>query len=276
MQFWTSFVETVRVFITQSAVNFVFSAICALVFVLIGFKLSSWLVKIIKKSKSFHKLEDSLRSFLASFISITLKILIVVLACAIVGFDVTALSAVLATVGVTAGLALQGSLSNLMGGLMILVFHPFRIGDYIDNHSDSGTVHEIGVFYTTLITPDNKRITIPNGLLSNATVVNYSAEDTRRVDMEFSVAYDSDIDKVLKVMRTVTEANAKVLKDPAPFVSLLRQDENALVFVVRAWTNNADYWSVYFYLCENMKKAFDTTGIEIPFKQLDVHFDKEQ
>ncbi len=276
MGFLESLVNTVKVFITQSAVNFIFSAICALVFILLGFKLSSWLVKVLKKSKGFQKLDDSLESFIASFISIALKILVVVIAATIVGIDVTALSAVIATFGVTVGLALQGSLSNLVGGLMILFFRPFKVGDFIDNHSDSGTVREIGIFYTTLATPDNKRITIPNGLLSNATVVNASAESTRRVDMEFSVAYNSDIDKVLKVMRTVTEANSKVLKDPAPFVALLRQDASALVFVVRAWVDSANYWDVYFYLCENMKKAFDTTGIEIPFDQLDVHFDKEQ
>ena len=276
MEFWNSFVGTVRIFITQSAVNFIFSAICAIVFVLVGFKLSSWLVKLLKKSKSFRKLEDSLEYFIASFISISLKILVVVIAATIVGLDVTALSAVIATLGVTVGLALQGSLSNLMGGLMILLFHPFKVGDYIDNHTDSGTVREIGIFYTTLTTPDNKHITIPNGLLSNATVVNYSTEETRRVDIEFAVAYSSDIDKVLKVMRTVAEANSKVLQEPAPFVALLRQDASALVFVVRAWVNSADYWNVYFYLYENMKKAFDATGIEIPFNQLDVHFDKEQ
>lgn len=276
MTFLESFLNTIKVFVTQNAVNFIFSAICALVFILVGFKVSSWFVKTLKKSKGFKKLDDSLETFIASFISIGLKILIVVIAATIVGIDVTALSAVLATAGVTVGLALQGSLSNLTGGLMILFFRPFKVGDYIDNHTDSGTVREIGIFYTTLDTPDNKRITIPNGLLSNATVVNYSAEETRRVDMEFSVAYNSDIDKVTKVMRTVTEANDKVLKDPAPFVALLRQDASALVFVVRAWAMNADYWDVYFYLGENMKKAFDTMGIEIPFNQLDVHFDKEQ
>lgn len=276
MEFWNSFVNTVKVFVTQSAVNFIFSAICALVFILVGFKLSSWLVNLLKKTKGFQKLDDSLESFIASFISIGLKLLVVVIAATIVGIDVTALSAVLATAGVTIGLALQGSLSNLTGGLMILFFRPFKVGDYIDNHSDSGTVREIGIFYTTLDTPDNKRITIPNGLLSNATVINYSAEETRRVDMEFSVAYTSDIDKVNKVMRTVTESNSKVLQDPAPFVALLRQDASALVFVVRAWVKSADYWDVYFYLGENMKKAFDAMGIEIPFNQLDVHFDKEQ
>ena len=275
MSYIDGFLSTVKTFITGSAVNFIFSAICALVFILIGFKLSSVVVNLIKKNKGFQKLDDSVESFLASLIGITLKILVVVVAATIVGFDVTALSAVIATFGVTAGLALQGSLSNLTGGIMILIFRPFKVGDYIDNHSDSGTVKEIGIFYTTLVTPDNKTITVPNGLLSNATVVNYSTNDTRRVDIEFSVAYTSDIDKVAKVMLTVAGANDQILKDPAPFASLLRQDASALVFVMRAWCNRSDYWNVYFALQENMKKAFDAVGIEIPFNQLDVHFDKD-
>ena len=271
MSFLESLIGTIRNFITGSVINFIFLALCALVFILVGFKLSSWLVSRVKKSKGFQKLDVSLASFLASFISIALKILIVVVAATIVGIDVTALSAVLATAGVTAGLALQGSLSNLTGGLMILFFRPFKVGDYIDNHTDSGTVKEIGIFYTTLVTPDNKHITIPNGMLSNATVVNYSTADKRRVDIEFTVSYGSDIDKVNKVMLTVAGANEKILKDPAPFTALLRQDASALVFVIRAWCDSADYWNVYFYLEENMKKAFDAMGIEIPFNQLDVH-----
>ena len=266
-----SIIKTVQNFVTGSVINFIFLAICALVFVLIGFKLSSFVVTLIKKSKSFQKLDASIESFLASFINISLKILVVIIAATIVGFDVTALSAVIATFGVTAGLALQGSLSNLTGGIMILIFRPFKLGDYIDNHTDSGTVREIGIFYTTLLTPDNKTITVPNGLLSNATVVNYSTQNTRRVDLEFTVAYGSDIDKVLKVMRTVASANDKVLDEPAPFVALLRQDASALVFVIRAWCESAEYWNVYFYLEENMKKAFDAVGIEIPFPQLDIH-----
>lgn len=271
MSFLESLINTVRGFVTGSVINFIFLALCALVFIIIGFKLSGWLVSRIKKSHGFAKLDTSLASFLASFINIGLKILIVVVAATIVGIDVTALSAVLATAGVTAGLALQGSLSNLTGGLMILFFRPFKVGDFIDNHSDSGTVKEIGIFYTTLVTPDCKRITVPNGLLSNATVVNYSVEDTRRVDIEFTVAYGTDIDKVNKVMLTVANANEKVLQDPAPFAALLRQDASALVFVIRAYCKNSDYWNVYFYLEENMKKAFDAMGIEIPFNQLDVH-----
>lgn len=271
MGFLDSLINTIKAFVTGSIINFIFLAICALAFIVIGFKLSSWFAKKIKASKNFEKMDKSLAGFLCSFISISLKVLVVVVAATIVGFDVTALSAVLATAGVTAGLALQGSLTNLTGGLMILFFRPFKVGDYIDNHTDSGTVSEIGIFYTTLSTPDNKTITVPNGMLSNATVVNYSTKSTRRVDMEFPASYGSDIDMVNKVMLTVAGANDKILKDPAPFAALIRQDSSALVFVLRAWCNSADYWDVYFYLEENMKKAFDIKGIEIPFNQLDVH-----
>ena len=266
-----SIVKTVQNFVTGSVINFIFLALCALAFVFIGFKLSSFVVSLIKKSKNFQKLDDSIESFLASFISISLKILVVISAATIVGFDVTALSAVIATFGVTAGLALQGSLSNLTGGIMILIFRPFKLGDYIDNHTDSGTVKEIGIFYTTLVTPDNKTITVPNGMLSNATVVNYSTQDTRRVDFEFTASYDSDIDKVIKVIRTVASANEKVFTDPEPFVALHRQDASALVFVLRVWCERTEYWNVYFSIEENMKKAFDAVGIEIPFPQLDIH-----
>ena len=276
MSFLESLINTIKIFVTGSVVNFIFLALCAIVFVLVGFKLSTWFSKKIKDSRAISQMDKGLAGFLCSFISISLKVLVVVFAATIVGFDVTALSAVLATAGVTAGLALQGSLSNLTGGLMILFFRPFKVGDFIDTHSDSGVVREIGIFYTTLTTGDNKRITVPNGQLSNATVVNYSAEETRRVDMEFTVAYGTDIDKVNKVLLTVAGANDKILKDPAPFAALHRQGDSALVFVLRSWCKNSDYWSVYFYLQENMTKAFTAMGIEIPFNQLDVHIAKTE
>ena len=181
--------NTIKSFIATGGINLLFSAICAIVFVLIGFKLSGKISKLIHRSKHFQHMDDSASSFISSFISIGLKVLIVIIAASILGINGTALASVIGTAGVAIGLAMQGSLSNLVGGMMILFFRPFKVGDYIDNHTDSGTVKEIGVFYTVLRTPDNKTITIPNGTLSNATVVNYSMEERRRVDMTFSVAY---------------------------------------------------------------------------------------
>ncbi|MBQ9976812.1 MAG: mechanosensitive ion channel [Clostridia bacterium] len=266
--------ETIKSYIAQGGINLVFSAICAIVFVLIGFKLSSWIVKLVKKSRGFQKIDESVATFIGSFIGISLKIIIIVVAATIVGIDVTALSAVLASVGVTIGLAFQGSLSNLAGGIMILFFRPFKVGDLIDNHTDTGVVREIGIFYTTITTVDNKTVTIPNGALSNATIVNYSTQDTRRVDFEFTASYGCDIDDVIKVLLTVALSNDKVLRDPVPFAALHRQDASSLVFILRTWVNSADYWDVYFDIQEQMKKAFDKAGIEIPFNQLDVHIQK--
>lgn len=261
----------IKTFLATGGINLLFGAICAIIFVLIGFKLSGVLVRVLNRSHGYAKLDGSVRSFLNSMISIGTKVVVVVIAATILGIDGTALSTVLGTAGLAIGLALQGSLSNFAGGVMILFFKPFGVGDFIDNHTDSGTVKEIGIFYTTIVTPDNKRITIPNGTLSNATVVNYSAEERRRVDLEFRAAYSTDIDKALRVMRAVAEAHALVLKEPAPLVRLVRQDASALSFAVRVWCKSSDYWTVYFDLNESMKKAFDKVGIKIPFNQLDVH-----
>lgn len=265
------FLDEIKAFVATGGINLLFSAICALVFVLIGFKVSKVLVKILNKGKGYQKLDPSVKSFLNSLISIGIKVFVLVIAATILGIDGTALASVIGTAGLAVGLALQGSLSNLAGGIMILFFHPFKVGDYIDNHTDSGVVKEIGIFYTKLLTVDNKQITIPNGALSNATVVNFSAEPLRRVDIEFSVAYDTDIDAVMLVMRKVIEENELVLKDPQPFIGLVKQDASALVFVTRSWCKSEDYWSIYFSVLSNMKKAFNAAGIEIPFNQLDVH-----
>ncbi len=265
------FLNEIKTFLATSGINLLFGAICAILFVIISFKLSGVLVRAINRAHGYSKLDDSVKSFLNSTISIGLKILAVIIAATILGIDGTALSAVLGSAGLAIGLALQGSLSNFAGGVMILFFKPFKIGDFIDNHTDSGTVREIGIFYTTITTPDNKCITIPNGALSNATVVNYSTEKFRRVDLEFTTAYSTDIDKALRVMRAVVTSNTLVLEEPAPLIRLVRQDASALAFAVRVWCNSSDYWTVYFDLNESMKKAFDKVGIEIPFNQLDVH-----
>lgn len=265
------FLISIRDYVAQGGIHLLFSAICAIVFVIVGFKLSGWIVKLISHGRGLSHLDESVRTFILSFIGVALKVLVVVVAATIIGINGTVLSAVLGSAGLAVGLAMQGSLANFAGGLMILFFRPFKVGDFVTAAGESGTVTEIGIFYTKLMTIDNKCVTIPNGAISNATVTDYSTADRRRVDLEFSVAYGSDIDKVKKVILTVVSANDKVLDDPAPFTALLRQDASALVFVVRAWCATGDYWSVYFNLMENMKKAFDSVGISIPYSQLDVH-----
>ena len=192
----------------------------------------------------------------------------------IIGIPSASFIALLGTAGVAIGLALQGAFSNFAGGVMILIFRPFKVGDYIDASGLSGTVNDISIFYTVLKTPDNKHITIPNGTLMNSSVTNYSAEETRRLDIDFSVSYDSDIEKVKSLILEKANSHSAVLQDPVPFCRLTSQSDSALVFTLRVWCNSGDYWDAKFDLNESIKKAFDENGIVIPYQQLDVHLDK--
>lgn len=258
-------------YFSTTAISVLIKLAGAAIVVLVGFFLTNWLIKLMQKSKLFGKIDKSVASFLVSVSNIGLKMVVVITAASILGVPLTAIITVFGTVGVAIGLALQGSLSHLAGGVVILLFRPFKVGDFIDTHSDSGTVESINIFYTKLITPDNREILVPNGQLSNACVINYSNREQRRVDLEFSASYSSDIDTVCKVMLETANAHGLVLKDPAPFARLIRQEDSALIFVLRVWCNSADYWTVSFDMNEQMKKAFDMAGIEIPFPQLDVH-----
>ncbi len=257
--------------ITQFATNFGLKLLAALLLLVIGLKLCKWLVHRLEKSRFFSKLEGSVRSFVRSLVSIGLKILIFVSAALVLGIPESSFIAVLTSAGVAIGLALQGALSNFAGGLMILLFRPFRVGDYISTASGEGTVHDITVFYTVLITPDNKHVTLPNGGLTNTAVTNYSREKNRRVDLTFSVAYDSDLDEVQKLLLNAAQKNPLVLCEPAPVARLNEHADSSLNFVLRAWCLTENYWDVRFDLNETVKKSFDEHCIEIPFPQLDVH-----
>jgi len=190
---------------------------------------------------------------------------------AILGVPTASVVAVIASAGVAVGLALQGSLSNLAGGIMILIFRPFKLDDFIDAGGFSGTVTDIGIFYTTLKTGDNKSVTIPNGSLMNDKVVNYSVHDTRRVDFTFSVAYGTDVEKVKTILLEEAGKHEKALKDPAPFCRMAKQNASSLDFVLRVWVNSGDYWAVNFDILEAVNNRFKAEGIEIPFNQLDVN-----
>ncbi len=158
---------------------------------------------------------------------------------------------------------------------MILLFQPFKVGDYIEVAGESGTVSEISVVYTEILTPDNKRITIPNGTLTNSVIENYSSEDLRRVDLTFNTAYDCDIEKVKNVIMNEIQSHPMALKNPEPFVRLSAHNESSLTYIARVWCKNADYWNVNFDLTESVKKAFDENDISIPYKQIDVHIDNK-
>lgn len=247
----------------------------AFVIVFVGFRLCKWLLKLIQKGKGFHRLDTGVQTFLISFLNIVLKTLILLTAASVLGVPMTNFVAVLGSAGLAIGLALQGALANFAGGIMILIFKPFEVGDFIESAGVSGTVRSISILYTTLLTPDNRRIVIPNGTLSNATVVDYSSESSRRVELIFSVSYDSDIETVKQTLLDTASAHPLVLKDPAPFARLSKQNDSSLDFVLRVWCQSGDYWTVNFDLNEEVKKVFDQKGIEIPFPQMDVHLDRD-
>ena len=248
-----------------------FKLLAVIILVIIGLKAIKWLKKWIRTAPALDKVDSSLRSFAVSFISVVLYALLFVTVLMILGVPATSFIAVLTTCAAAIGLALQGSLSNFAGGIMILLFKPFKVGDYIEAAGESGVVSEISVVYTELLTLDNKRITIPNGTLTNSVIENYSSEELRRVDLTFKTSYDCDVETVKKVINRVIESNPMALKTPEPFVRLSEHGESALTYTVRIWCKNADYWDVNFDTIENVKKAFDENGIKIPYNQIDVH-----
>ena len=247
----------------------------AIIILLVGMKCVKAFTKWLKSSPKLDKLDSSLRSFLVSFSKIVLYVVLVITIAMILGVPTTSFITILASCGVAVGLALQGSLSNFAGGLMILFFKPFKVGDFIEASGETGTVAEISVVYTELLTLDNRRVTMPNGALTNSVIKNYSSEELRRVDLAFNVAYNSDMEKIKTVIGDVITAHPQALKDPAPFVRLSEQSDSSLVYTVRIWCNNADYWTVYFDVMEGVKAAFDKNGISIPYPQMDVHINNK-
>ena len=260
--------QTVLKYLTTFGVHILEAA--AVVF--IGLKLARWLSRKVGSARAFDRLDTNLRSFLQSSVSIGMCVVLVIVVCSILGIDTASLITVLASCGVAIGLAMQGALSNVAGGLMIMLLHPFHVNDYVDVAGTSGTVVGIGVFSTTLHTVDNKKIIVPNGSITSATIVNYTTNGRRRVDMTFSAGYDVPVDRVKSVIAEVVNAHPLVLREPdPPFIRLSEQGDSALTYTVRVWTKTADYWTVHFDLLEQMTVAFREKGITIPYPQMDVH-----
>jgi small conductance mechanosensitive channel len=231
--------------------------------------IGSWIVKMIIKgvrtAMTKAAYDESLKKFLLNLISWVFKIVLIIVVLGTVGVETTSFAAILAAAGLAIGLALQGSLGNFAGGVLIMIFKPIKIGDLIEAQGEVGVVKEIEIFTTKLIGLSNKEIIIPNGSLSNGNIVNYTTEGTRRVDLVFGVGYDSDIKKTKEVFSQVLAAHPKVLKDPAPTIAVSELADSSINFVVRPWCTTADYWAVYFEVTENVKEALDAAGIEIPY-----------
>ena len=258
--------------VLDDGINMGVKLIIGVLVIIIGFKVINNISKRFLKFAELKALDVTIVKFLKSCINISLKcILLLVIVGGYWDIKLTGLAAILASAGVAVGLALQGSLSNFAGGFIILFLRPFKVGDYIQASGFEGTVEQIGVFYTSLTTIDNKVVLIPNGSLSNGSLVNYSAKDTRRVDLVFAVSYESDILKVRGILKDIVQQHRLVLDYPEPFVGLLEQADSSLNFAVRVWVNTPDYWTVYFDLLEEVKLRFDKEEISIPYPQIDLH-----
>jgi len=264
---WKTLINSIAAFCTTVGIKIVI----AFIILLIGFKLIKICTKTLRREDKLTHIDVSIKSFLASFLNIALKIVLIITVAGYLGLPMTSVITVLGSAAVAVGLSLQGSLSNLAGGIMIVIFKPFSVGDYIDTGSLSGTVDDIGIFYTKLKTPDMKTVILPNGGLSNQNITNYSDTDKRRVDFEIGVGYGSDPEKVKKVLTDIALSFENVDKDPAPFVGLKGYGDSAVNFTLRVWCDAGEYWDVYFAINEAIINKFREENIEIPFPQMDVH-----
>ncbi len=265
-QVWDLIVE----FATATGIKLVL----ALLLLLIGMRLIKVLVRRFSRSATFSRIDPSAQSFIRSFASIVLTITLVLTAASIVGVPMTSVMAVLASAGLAIGLALQGALGNLAGGLIILIFKPFRVGDFVDTQAGSGTVREINIFYTILVTPDNQVVTIPNDSLTKAAIVNYTSETTRRLNLELAVPDTTDMEKARQLLLDLVSRHPDILAEPAPFCRVIRHNRDAQVFVLRAWCATDRYWDTYFDLMESIKISLGQQGIRLVHPEMDVRLTK--
>ena len=229
--------------------------------------LGSLLEKVLRKSR----MDDILINFVTSIANILMLLVVVVASLDQLGVDTTSMIALVGAAGLAVGLALQGSLQNFAAGVMLIVFRPFKEGDFVEVAGVSGIVEQITIFNTVMRTADNKEVIVPNGNIYSGVITNYSARDTRRVDMVFGIGYDDDLKKAKAVLEDIINSDSRVLKDPAPVIAVSELADSSVNFVVRPWVNSADYWNVLFETTEAVKLRFDAEGISIPYPQMDVH-----
>ena len=256
--------------------DFSISVILAAVVFFVGTKIIKWLIAIVKKSLERANVEQGVLTFISSLVKYMLYFVLVLMILSKFGVTASSVIAVLGSAGLTIGLALQGSLSNFAGGVLILLIKPFVVGDYIIENTDKmeGTVSEITIFYTKLLTPDNKAILIPNGTLSNSSIVNVTAMNKRRLDLLFGVAYDSDIQKVKDILQRVAIGDAAIMKNEPANVFVSELKDSFVEMGIRGWVKTEDYWTTKWRITENVKLEFDKEGISIPFPQLEVSLKK--
>jgi small conductance mechanosensitive channel len=245
--------------------------IVAIIIFIVGRWVAKWLARLTEKAMQRADADVTLVTFVRSIVYIALLTFVVMAAIAKLGIQTTSFIAVLGAAGFAIGLALQGSLGNFAAGVMLIIFRPFKAGDFVEAAGISGVVEEIKIFTTTLKTGDNKTIIVPNATITSSTIVNYSAKDTRRVDLTVGVGYGDDIDKVREVLSGIIAADDRIMSEPAPMIAVAELADSSVNFAVRSWVKSSDYWPVFFHLNETIKKRFDEEGISIPFPQQDVH-----
>lgn len=260
---------------TRMTVAYGPKVIGAVLVLLIG----GWLVKALtsafEKAMNKSALDTSLKPFLKGLVNVLLKIMLVISALSMLGIEMTSFVAILGAAGLAVGLALSGTLQNFAGGVMILIFKPYKVGDFVEAQGYKGTVNAIGIFNTTLKSADNKTIIIPNGGLSTSSITNYSTEDRRRVDWTFGIGYGDSVDKAREVLQRLCDEDELILKDPKVLIAVSELGDSSVNFTVRAWVETPNYWSVFFRMNENVYKTFEKEGLNIPYPQMDVHMHQQ-
>ena len=246
----------------------------ALLIFIVGRVVVKIINKVLQNLLSRAKIDTMLVDFIAAIANAVLLLFVIIAAVDQLGVDTTSLIALIGAAGLAVGLALQGSLQNFASGIMLIVFRPFKPGDFVEAGGTTGSVEQVSIFHTVLKTPDNREVIVPNGPIYSGTITNYSAKEERRVDMVFGIGYGDDIKKAKEIFWELLKADERILEDPAPTVAVSELADSSVNFVVRPWVKTADYWAVKFDFTENIKLAFDAKGVSIPFPQMDVHMEK--
>lgn len=247
------------------------SIIVALLIYIVGKTLISLINRMLSGMMERRKVDPTIQSFLTSLVNIVLLVLLIISVVSALGVNTTSFAALLASAGVAVGMALSGNLQNLAGGIVILLFRPFKVGDYIEAQGLGGTVTEIQIFHTILTSPDNKKIFLPNGSLSSGNITNFSRESLRRVDFTISVEYGEDVQRVRQALLDIIKADTRIMQEPVPFIALGALAESSVDITVRVWVKSADYWDVFFQTNETVYTQFNKLGISFPYPQLTVH-----
>lgn len=265
--------------LTSMVIKWVLNLSARVLIALAIFFIGRWIIrylrKLLRRMMERRAVEASLKSFLLNLVSITLTLFLIIVIIGILGIDTTSFVAIFASAGLAIGMALSGTLQNFAGGVMILIFKPFRVGDFIEAQGQTGTVKEIQLFNTVINTTDNKTIMIPNGGISTGIINNYSKESLRRVEWTFGIGYGDDYDLAKATIASMLDQDERVLKDPAYFIALSSLGDSSVNIVVRAWTSTGDFWSVFFDMNEKVYKQFPIVGLNIPYPQMDVHLHQE-